>query len=202
MALLVLSFVPFSVRQIQSAIYPQLETAGVSYGSRGMFQWLGIAYNTSARVATYVQEAEVGERSRSRLSLATEEQANLLLDPRTKIQTGPAVPEWGWNHVSCYWNGPVSSDQRIVPLLISRPVHQCLTVVRLLLLFLLAAIILGVRKLQIPFLRRRVGASLVAGAALTLAVLLPANNASAQIPDVEMLDTLRQRLLVSGFIEC
>ncbi len=195
-ALLVLSFVPFSARQIQGAIYPQLETAGVSYGTRSMFQWLGVVYNTSARVATYVQETEVSEQSSSRLSSATEKQANLLFDPMTKIQTGPAVPEWGgWNLVFCSWKGPVSRDQQIVPLLISRPMHQCLTVVRLLLLFLLAAIILGVRKFQIPFLRRRAGASVVAGAVVMFAVLLPANDALAQIPDSEMLNTLRQRLL-------
>lgn len=188
-ALLVLSFVPFVARQIQSAIYPQLETVGVPYRARGMFEWLGVAYDHSTDFASYVQEdAPVSGSDRSRLSSAPK-QANLLFDPRAKIQTGPAEPEWDWNQVHCAWSGPVTSDQRITPVLISRSLHQGLTVVRLLLLFLLAAIVFGLRAIRLPRWGRR------AAPAIVLLALLPADFAMAQIPDQEMLNKLRERLL-------
>ncbi|MEO8497991.1 MAG: hypothetical protein ABI614_23235, partial [Planctomycetota bacterium] len=138
--LLLLNFIPFSARQIQSAIYPQLETTGVPYRARAMFEWLGFGYRTSAQLADYAREiAEIGADVRGDGRSMQLEQTNLLFDPKAQIQTGPAIPAWNWNQVYCTWNGPVSSDQRIVPILISRPLHRILTVVRLALLFLLAA---------------------------------------------------------------
>ncbi len=188
LALLVFNLVPFVASQIQSAIYPQLETAGVAYQDRDMFHGLDVAYETSATVADYVQESSQVEMPAAKLSRPFKSR-NLFFDPRTKIQTGPAEPEWSWNQVSCEWSGPVAQDQRIRPVLISPPLHQGLTVVRLALLSLLAAIIFGVRTIRIPFLRRTVGLSVIVAASLS------ANVAQAQIPDQEMLNTLRERLL-------
>jgi hypothetical protein len=154
-----------------------------------MFEWLGVAYERGTGLAHYVQEdAAVSESARSRLSFAPEH-ANLLFAPRAMIQTGPAEPEWDWNQVHCYWSGPVSSNQRITPVLISRALHQGLTAVRLLLLFLLAAIVFGVRAIRLPRWGRR------AAPAVLLAELLSANAAIAQIPDQELLNRLRERLL-------
>ena len=189
LALLLLNLIPFATRQIQSAIYPQLETQGVTYRTRSMFEWLGFAYTTGARVADYAREASVSEPSSGEVFPIRPEQTNLAFDPKARIQTGPAIPAWNWNQVYCNWDGPVSSDQQIVPILISRPLHQCLTVVRLALLFLLAAISFGVRPPRIPFLRRRVATAVV------LLALLPANAALGQIPDPQVLNTLRERLL-------
>ncbi len=41
-ALLLLCLIPFVARQLQGVIYPQLETAGTTYGSRSIFElaWL------------------------------------------------------------------------------------------------------------------------------------------------------------------
>ena len=110
-------------------------------------------------------------------------------DPEAKIQTGPAEPEWNWNQVRCQWNGPVSADQRIKPILISLPLHRLLTVLRIALLLVLAAILLGIRRLRNPFSKRALPAAVLLGC-----LCLP-RCASAQIPDPAMLDTLRQRLL-------
>ena len=130
-----------------------------------------------------------GEEAEQQQVAAKFASANMAYDPQAKIQTGPAEPEWNWNQVRCQWNGPVSADQRIRPILISLPVHRLLTVLRLALLLVLAAIVLGIRNLRTPFTKR----------ALPVAVLLGSccltGAASAQIPDPAMLDLLRQRLL-------
>ena len=188
--LLLLNFVPFVAQQIQSAIYPQLETAGIPYRSRGMFEWLGSAYDRSIYLADYAQEAPVGTRRASQLATVTKQQANLLFDPRSQIQTGPAEPEWDWNQVICRWSGHVSSDQHIRPILIPRGVQQGLTVLRVFLLLLLAAIVLGMSRIQWLTARRP-----TTTAVLLLGMCLPAGVAVGQIPEQQMLETLRQRLL-------
>jgi hypothetical protein len=189
-ALLLLNLLPFAAKQIQSAIYPQLESAGRNYASRSMFEWLGLAYESGTRIADYASEslprgAEAGKRS----SLSDVE-ANLALDPKARIQTGPAQPEWSGNQVVCSWSGPVSSTQQIVPILVSQPVYRGLTVVRLALLVLLFAIVLGMRWRKMALFRRPVA---VAALLFASGFLTPA--AWGQIPDQEMLNTLRERLL-------
>lgn len=188
--LLLLNFVPFVTQQIQSAIYPQLETAGIPYRSREMFEWIGVAYDRGMYLADYAQEVPTGKRASSQLATATAQQANLLYDPRSQIQTGPAEPEWDWNQVLCHWSGHVSSDQQIRPILIPRGLHQCLTVVRVLLLLLLAAIVLGMSRLRWLTAGQRTTTAL-----LLLGLCLPTGVAVGQIPDQQMLETLRKRLL-------
>ena len=202
-AALVVCLIPFLALQIQSTIYPQLEHRGIPYAPRGMFRWLGIGSRApvDARVAMeefqdYAQSPSLGD-TLSQGKVADQVQAtrarfassNLMYDLSAKIQTGPAEPEWDWNQVRCQWNSPVSATQQIRPILVSLPLHRLLTILRLALLLGLVAIMLGMRKVGFPFLRRLLPFVVVCGGlGLTPAV-------SAQIPDPEMLNTLRQRLL-------
>ncbi len=115
--------------------------------------------------------------------------SNLAYDPQAKIQTGPAEPEWNWNQVRCYWNGPVAADQHIHPIFVPLRLHRMLTVVRVILLLLLAAVVLGFRRLRNPFSKRSMPTAVV------LICLAATDIASAQFPDAAMLDQLRERIL-------
>ncbi len=192
--LLLISLIPFAVLQTQSVIYPQLDTTGMVYGSRGILAWPGSAYMRSARVGDFEMmqsDSSISVGGREQIAASSRFSAsNLLNDPNAKIQTGPARPRWTWNSVRCTWNGTVTSDQTFRPFLISLPWHRVLTIVRLILLMLLAGLLIGGRKLRLPRWKR---AGPVATASLAL-MLLP-GTAAAQFPDQEMLDGLRQRLL-------
>ncbi len=202
LALLLLVLVPFVAGQIQSVIYPQLERPGFVYGSRGLFTLPGATYRypvgadqaqmsrlrSSTRAESLAKDSAASIQKQ--VGLARTDTWNLKYDPKSRIQTGPAEPQWDWNNVHCVWNGPVTSDQRIKPILISLPQHRILTVLRVALLMLLAAILLGVRKIRLPFTKRAAAVT----ASLFL-LILPTATASAQLPDQQMLDTLRQRLL-------
>ncbi|MFT5523835.1 MAG: hypothetical protein ACI9G1_002053 [Pirellulaceae bacterium] len=218
--LLLLNFIPYTAREIQSVIYPQLEQSGVTYRPRHMFVWIGHGYMRSAEVADYAQEMDFqggvdismgldpsGTSAMDVNFSKVRDDNNLKFDPKARVQTGPAEPEWYWNQVHCSWDGPVSSTQQITPILISRTVHRILAVVRLILLCLLVAIILGVR---LPQFTR--AAAQAATAILLAALLLSSTAAHAQdpllpvapapvtlpaqeIPDQQMLETLRVRLL-------
>ncbi|MCA9247955.1 MAG: hypothetical protein KDA42_12590 [Planctomycetales bacterium] len=192
-AILLLVFVPFTATQIQSAIYPQLESSGVPYRSRSVFQSINATYEGGRAVADYASGYESEIPASEMVDLASEawqgRKANLSFDPQTKIQTGPAEPQWSWNQVHCHWSGPVSADQTIRPILISRRLRRILTVLRLALLLALLAIILRVRSARMPLLRKS------APAAALLALVLSPPCAQAQLPDPQILQQLREHLL-------
>jgi hypothetical protein len=207
-ALLVLWLVPFAATQIQSVIYPQLEKRGMNYRPSGLFGAAGGMRMQRAPMQSRLggQDAGgvLGVPAEMKEQMALEEPAssreyfgtvslfstsNLRYDPKARIQTGPAEPEWTWNWVQCGWNGPVSAEQQIRPVFISLPVHRVLTVVRVALLILLAGLLLGMRRMGNPLSKRSVAA------ALALMFVGMPDPAVAELPDAETLSVLRARLL-------
>jgi len=210
LGLLLLILIPFIAFQIQSAIYPQLERAGFTFGARSLLLTSRAAAKSTVDAAAMesdfailapssaMNSLEDGRRVPPMKGQVAEQQArqrfdasNLLQDPRAKIQTGPAEPIWDWNNVVCRWNGPVNSDHAIRPILISLDQHRLLTIVRVLLLGLLTAILArnSVASGIFPW-RKRAPAVVLAGM-----IVLSAPAAPAQIPEGELLETLRTRLL-------
>ena len=184
---LVLVLAPFLGRQIQQALYPQLERVG--HG-----RWAGMA------VGKMAAEADAWSRSSYALpsSAPRQEQAakivikeNLAYDTKARIQTGPGVPAWSWRKVSFGWNGPVQASQSVRPILIPQGVERGLTVLRVLLLVALVAVLLN---------RKRMGAAVFQRAGKAAALVVAAicyfggPDVSAQVPDKELLETLRARL--------
>lgn len=117
---------------------------------------------------------------------------NLSYDAKARIQTGPGIPEWKWRAVSFGWNGPVASTQQVRPVLISLALERVLTVLRILLLLLLAAVLLGVRKFRVPAVP---AGGKAAAAVLLFALTLAQASAQEPIPDSSKLEKLRERLL-------
>jgi hypothetical protein len=200
----VLNFVPFVARQVQTTLYPQLERPGILFAPRTMFAWLNRAYEGSAGVVDYVTTESAIDRPREAKSIPAKS-LNLNYESQARIQTGPAAPQWSWNQAICSWNGPVSAQQRIRPILISLTMTRCLNVLRLLLLGWLVSYFITQagwpkRLLAALTAKRRVSAvtattlllALTAGASIGLS---QPRVASAQIPDAVLLDALRQRLL-------
>ncbi|REJ95999.1 MAG: hypothetical protein DWQ35_05425 [Planctomycetota bacterium] len=199
--LLVILLLPFLAFQIQSAIYPQLEDRNLTYGQRRSLGWLQHEFQASPYqyAADAVEQLEMttessdlpmrGGRIQTKATADWFATGNMAYDPQAQIQTGPAEPQWSWNQVRCRWNGTVAAAESIRPLLISPLLHRVLTVVRVVLLILLAGILFGV-PLKFPG-----GKGVVASAVLLLACFLPTDQAAAQIPDKQMLDTLRARLI-------
>ncbi|NNM30913.1 MAG: hypothetical protein HKO57_15445, partial [Akkermansiaceae bacterium] len=200
-ALLLLNLIPFLAIQLQSAIYPQLERPGVNYTQRGMFPGLGFAYRESIGAArrAYQTDALLRKEMAPQTTKGAQQQRqskfqskNLLYEPKARIQTGPAEPEWSWNRVNLRWDGPVTAGQEIRPILISRGAHRLLTVARVALLVLLGFVLLGAKRVPSMFRRRGAGA-----AALLAAMLagLPGDLSAQEIPGDAMLQKLRERLL-------
>jgi hypothetical protein len=199
----VLVLVPFAARQVQQAIYPQLERVS---------DWRAMPRSRAADILPQQEAQEAaginapmrafgGDESQRQtseydlsLSSATRSKGwskdNLNYDAKARIQTGPGVPEWKWREISFGWNGPVTAGQLVRPVLIPLGVERMLTVIRVVLLLGLAAWLLRSRGSSGP--RFRFG-SKAAAAVLLLALLH--SPLQAQVPDQATLDKLRERVL-------
>ena len=151
--------VPFLTRQIQQALYPQLEQTEVTptpipgetvdglnaaavsnnaelprragASSKELMQRYGLTTTASSLSDSPAAPAQ---------SQAAFE--NLRQDVKARIQTGPGLPEWTWRSVSFGWNGPVQSSQRLHPVLIPQSIERLLTLLRTALLLALGATLL------------------------------------------------------------
>lgn len=212
-AAIVVALIPFIAKQVQGVIYPQLEmvrdyrggslfpSAGGARGITDTFEVASTAVPAAPAeerlVELQVEQEQVLSRAMGRTERGAEvlksvrkaKEANLYYDAKARIQTGPGVPEWRWRQVSCGWNGPVSADTTIRPILIPPLVQRLLTILRVALVLALAAALLGGRRVWNPLSKR---ATVVI--ALLCLCALP-GQVRAEFPDAEMLKTLRERLL-------
>ncbi len=182
---LILILAPFLSAQVQQALYPQLEK--LPEFSQPVDSAASSVRESVVPTPALAMDAYARKQS---LSPEPDDKSNLLFDPKAKIQTGPGIPEWTWRTVTFGWNGPVLASQTVRPVLIPMPVERVLTVVRILLVLLLAAVLLNVRRKSAPSIEPSAVAALLVGFLL----IAPA-TANAQFPDAAMLDTLRERLL-------
>lgn len=224
-ALLLLFLIPFLAREIQSALYPQLESPGVQYRERNLDEVIEVALPRSETTTRETIDAApedeppmtgnsfdnlpqtkesgkivLGKAAQSQVQQAQipGQMANMQFDPGTSIQTGIAKPEWEGNLVQCFWDGPVSSEQTIRPVLLTATQHRLLIVGRIILLCLLLGMFLrppaGRTRRQTE--SRGGSPAPVAGLVLLCGMLLGSAPVSAQeLPDRELLEMLRERLL-------
>lgn len=201
----VLVLVPFVAKQVQQALYPQLEivrSSGVMHFAESP-DFEAAPGGAGVPQAPAAPAVEVREKVSSSSSLGLEilgastvsrkgySKDNLLYDANARIQTGPGVPEWKWRAVSYGWNGPVSAAQQVKPVLIPLTLERVLTVLRVVLLLTLAAVLLGAQKLRGAVFR----ASGKATAMLAFVFTIASASAETPIPNQATLDKLRERLL-------
>jgi hypothetical protein len=160
---LLLFLVPFIARQVQQALYPQLELGHLmamtppEAPAMTMDAPAPEALTAARRAAgepAIMSKGELmarygllpriaGAEAQAASSAGAEAMLdNLRQDDAARIQTGPGVPEWTWRSVAFGWNGPVQGSQRLRPILIPLAVERALTVLRTLLLLALGAALL------------------------------------------------------------
>jgi hypothetical protein len=191
---LLLVLVPFAGKQIQQALYPQLERVPYVYReSPAIVSYQNVPAakepeGVDAFADPFAAAPSGGATLKARRpskSAWKKSAENLQYDLKARIQTGPGVPEWQWRTASYGWNGPVAEKQSVRPVLIPSGVERVISLARVLLLLGLGAVLLGARrpKLRIP-----------PAAAMILLACLAAPSARAEFPEKEMLETMRARL--------
>jgi hypothetical protein len=186
-AALIFLLVPFLAKQVQQALYPQLEFVdAVQPLSSQRFE----AVDAQAAPATEAADEARAKAAAPLRAAPPKPDSNLVYEPNARIQTGPGVPNWSWRVASFGWNGPVLASQKVRPILISLLVERGLTILRVLLLLALAYILLNARRARPLIFGQPARAGILA-----LILASSALPGQAQFPDQQMIDTLRKRLL-------
>jgi len=210
-------FLSYMIDTIRISIYPQLERGysqqwDTANNARN-YPSLKLAEPTMLADEAVVEEivvagtratAQSSVRKKISLNNTLSKQVDLkTIDPNSLIQSGPGLPSWqGRRSINLNWSGPVNADQTSRIVLLS-PIMNL--VVRLLGLVLLLALAWRfVRNDSQPtdaspvrdWFKSLKQASAAVLVLLILPMFDPLSTASAQaIPDPEMLDTLKQRLV-------
>lgn len=194
---LIVIVLPYVVDTVRTAIYPQLEKTHSVYPA-------SIPVMKEERLAgrTEVEEG-VTDMLRSAPTKLAREKKTLFssysvytdtYDPKSKVQTGPGLPEWFWSSVPVSWSGPVQQSQLLKLVLLPPWLTALLKIVSVLFVMALSLCLAGMK-----FQKRRVSvdlvkfgfAALLVGAGFTT---LPA-DARADMPTPEILKELKERLL-------
>ena len=208
--------IPFMVQQARIGVYPQLESPAAWRGPGGIGSFGAKNAMTGGISPPAPATDEVLQRPRARLKeemergagagrsdryagtkitmQAARQKAALVQDPDALIQTGPGLPSWSWRAVNMGWNGPVDRGQEIHLWLLSPRVNAVLCFLRVGLLALLIAGLLGRR----PWAVMRTGGATAVLLLLVAAVPEPAiadQDLKGGFPPKWMLEELEQRLL-------
>ena len=210
---LIAIIVPFAVHECRLAIYPQLEfpypqlgvskQQAVAPAGVEMMEDSGELNAPSLAADERLFELDMsssmsGQRLRSTSKVAAapprRPAADLFaIDPSAVIQTGPGIPQWQWKSLSLDWNGPVQQEQKISVIFIPPAFSTLIHLMRVLMIAVLLWLLFGAGTRQ---LLKGNGGSIVAMLlAGTVGLASPVSQVqAADFPDMNMLETLRQRL--------
>lgn len=177
--ILILIAFTFCVRHIKHGMFPHLSS---SYRQMDAFDYVS-SKAESYEVQAYEQEEAPPQKSRFR--------KKIMIDPDAAVQTGPGMPSWSWRSVNLSWNGPVAPNDQIRLTLIPPLANTLLAFLRCALILFVGAMLLALKrksKVNVP------RASALA-AWLILPLAMAATPLKAQLPNQELLDELRARLI-------
>ena len=205
-AALVFLLIPFSVDQIRTSVYPQLERPyqpilGYSTPSVSRAPAPGVVEPEEIMIDEFARDIEApAKRELKMRSKALEGALSSLpyryeletVDPQAKLQTGPGLPQWQWNSIHLSWSGPVQPEQVVGITYLSPAANSILNWLRVALSLLLAwHLIRGILPSQSKTAVPIVSAFLL----LPLLLMSEPQDAIADYPPAELLNELQQRLL-------
>jgi hypothetical protein len=129
MVLICIYALPFMMYQIQSGLFPQLESYHLSHSqirqSVSLSQSMPKRINLDKSVKTETTPRSIAyDKTRQHVSEAI-------------IQTGPGLPQWKWKTVQLKWNGPVDKSQYFRLILVSPSMNATLAIIRVIFVLLL-----------------------------------------------------------------
>ena len=184
----------FSVYEIRTALYPQLEThhSYSNYRDRSMDMAETTSYESSKQIirgklqkemknAPYIKQAPILENK---------------IDPNAVVQTGPGVPTWAWKSHNFSWQSGVGSDDRLELWLISPLMNKILNILRIIgMLFLLYMFLRQYSQSIICKIKNTIASKeSVKAIALILILTLSPNSLKADIPNPKLLEELKKKL--------
>jgi hypothetical protein len=100
----------FSLNQIQTALYPDLENQSVAFNLGTLKKQLDRENKFAA--VELESEAILDEIMVTGSRVSSPAQEIISNDPDAHTQAGLGVPEWSWNQYILYRNGPITNDEQ------------------------------------------------------------------------------------------
>ncbi len=201
LTLLVLGL-PFLVSEVRNGLYPQLEQpywtplgrlgSGLKLGSPLPAAAPAMDERASMEGASdALNELQTARRDLPKRPAAPTPRPLEPMDPKALVQTGPGIPSWQWKEIELAWSGPVGQTAQARLWLLTPGWN----LVRALLGCLLVGV-LGLRLAGALKDPRRAGLGLAVLLSLGVGAGLASSPAqAAELPTLELLDELRERLL-------
>jgi hypothetical protein len=206
--------IPFAIQTLRIGIYPELartwtDTSNTVIQSEARDQMREMAagarnlsvVRTEQQAAAPKKQMRVGSLSKSMPPASAPESDGspaqvMQYDPKARTQTGPGMPLWpAYKTIGFSWSGPVSKDQSIKFFLIGPKVNLVMAFLRVALVVLLGAGMLGIGKGGI----KKAGATGIKQMFPALVALIlcltPVLSHAAEFPSKTMLEELEKRLL-------
>ncbi len=189
----------FSLTQLRTAIYPQLERNGWTMPQATQTARMETKTDTSKSLRKTKRISPEPEAPSDKWSRLDQEVDSIvkstyltLPEPIAITQTGPGIPDWRWNTVGIRY-GLDTGDNPLVFWLLSPAFNSLLSVVRVLLMIVLILFFFNIDLLESLKWRKRLG---------RIALLLPAffflgfhSIAFGAFPPPELLEELGKRIL-------
>jgi hypothetical protein len=198
LAVLVLLLIPFTVAQVRTAMYAQLELATLGRGIASspardllfMQPAPGVAgvLQERARDAALDEIAVTGSRVGGSLS---------RYQPGALVQTGPGLPDWIWNQYSLVFSGPVEAEQTMRLVMLGPWLVGAWRIASVALTLGLLWVLAG-RPTRLPPKLMRSGRMAAPALVLAMLALAPPEpshaQAAAEFPSPALLEELKTRL--------
>ena len=183
---------PFTIHEVRTGIFPQLETHGIYYRAAPSPALVSsVPLRESDEVMSSVDAAR--ELKSMPASGVSKRKSLDEIDPHAQLQTGPGLPDWNWVQIPLRWNGPVAMGQQMRLLLIP---PAAVMLLKLLLSALLILMIVKLAELRgFKFRPMQAGTPALLLCLALLPGMLPQAAQASDFPDDALLKELRQRLL-------
>ncbi len=198
--ILMVIVIPFMIMQIRVGLYPQLEQPWqpIQPATYPGSVASSAAQELAAPMAAMDMAGSVAPHALMRKSKVYSPVADYggsathfdRIDPEANLQTGPGLPQWQWHSVQLSWNGSVDQQQRLRLWFLSPPFSMLLHIVQALL-----AALLSLRMMGMVGNNWRLSAPILSVVLVVPLLFMPADNTYADMPDQQMLEQLKTRLL-------
>jgi len=210
MIFVVLNVLLFSVYEVRTTLYPQLEkrayVSAASFSDKSdIYEEKAIAYEETDSIIShsraYPTIKKISNYATRENKMMPQKKQILLqnkIDPNAIVQTGEGTPTWRWTQHSFYWQSTVGLDENLELWLISPAVTKLLNILNIVgMFFLLWMFLQGFLKTTLDGLKEKMfqTQSLKAFFFIGLLAWTPQNIHANEIPSNELLQELKTKLL-------
>ncbi|WP_150048700.1 hypothetical protein [Methylomonas rhizoryzae] len=192
---LLLLLLPFALGQLRLSLYPQGDSPARPPVPVAMAEQASIpapmadAMEAGPPVSLFAQKAHLKRAMPAGPAISGDADTFERVDPDANLQTGPGIPQWHWHTVHLSWNGSVDGAHQLGLWYLPPLALQLLRIVQTGLTLMLAVKLFGWPRDWRKFLPNP------ACVGLALVLFLANADLYAQIPDANLLQELKTRLL-------